>query len=155
MILWRLKLKSAYVMARLLNRMELSLSRGPVGKPEKEIPMSWSRGHASAASALSAHKCLCGGFWHQLQQRSECPPSESMGTEGWGPWPHVLAQSTWEGVASWQQQVWCSLKNPSVFQIRADHDSSVDPQWVSLKLSIESVPPALPVTDPWLIFLGR
>lgn len=151
MIRWRLKLKSACFMAWLLNRMELSLSRGPVTKPEKEIPMSWCRGHASAASALSADKCLCGGFWHQLQQRSECPPSESMGTEGWGPWTRVLAQSTWEGVVSWQQQIWCSLKNPSVFQIMGDHDSSVDTWWKFLKLGIESVFPALPVTESWLI----
>lgn len=87
MILWRLKLKSACFLARLLNRMGLSLSRGPAGKPEKKTPMSWSRGHAAAVSALSADGWLCGGFWHQLPQRSDRPPSESMGTGGWGPDP--------------------------------------------------------------------
>lgn len=33
---------------------------------------------------------------------------------GLGPWPHVLAQSTWEGVVSWKQRLWGSLKSPSV-----------------------------------------
>ena len=39
-------------------------------------------------------------------------------------------------------------QKPLCVQIMADHDSSVNPRWVFLKLSIESVSPALPATEP-------
>lgn len=129
---WRLK--PGFFIVPLLNIMEFSLGRGPI--INVKILVSWSRDRTCTTSALSADKCLCGGFGTSCSKFPDAHPVN--------PW-------VWGEEA---QGRGCCLRSsdcggPSATILCRDPvrgSSSGSPRSCSLKLRIESVPSALLIT---------